>query len=46
MNWKEFMELAEKAGIKDDDEIWFIDFRGDETELWVFKDHRGAWSIS
>jgi hypothetical protein len=30
MTWKEFKEEAERLGIKDDDEIWYIDIHGGE----------------
>ena len=46
MKWKEFIKLVKKAGIDDDDEIWFIDFHGDETELCIFLDKWSGWSIS
>ena len=45
MKWKKFMDAVKKAGIKDDDEIWFIDISFDD-EISVYKDPHCGWSIS
>ena len=29
MTWKEFKAAVERAGVKDDEELWYIDFSGD-----------------
>lgn len=46
MTWKELKEKVESLGVKDDDEIWFIDI-GDFGDLHVER-HRedGAVGIS
>lgn len=44
MKWKKFMEQVKKAGIKDDDEIWYIDFSFDD-ELLIYKDPHSGWCI-
>ena len=46
MKWKEFMELVKKSDIKDEDEIWFIDFGGGETELCIAYEDKLGWHIS
>lgn len=45
MKWKEFLEQTKKSGIKDEDEIWFIDV-GLDDELMISKDPLMGWSIS
>jgi hypothetical protein len=45
MKWKKFIEQAKKAGVKDDDEIWFIDIAFDD-ELALTKHPTLGWSIS
>jgi len=45
MKWKEFVEQVKKAGMGDEDEIWFIDISFDD-ELVIFKDPVMGWSIS
>ena len=39
------MDAVERAGIKDDDEIWFIDISFDD-EISIRKDSVMGWSIS
>ena len=42
MTWKEFKEQVERLGLKDEDELWYIDIQGNE-ELDVKKDERHGW---
>jgi hypothetical protein len=36
--WKEFIEKAKAAGIKDDDEIAYMDFNGDDDFSFFIDD--------
>ena len=46
MTWKEFKNQAESDGIKDNDEIFYIDIHlPDEIEAFYYKDTK-AWIIS
>ena len=38
MKWKDFLERAKKAGIKDDDDIFYIDFQFEADEFSVTED--------
>lgn len=48
MKWGDFLKLAEEAGIKDEDKIWFIDITNmDCDEIGFFYDKlHGGWRIS
>jgi len=30
MTWKQFKDAVEAQGLKDDDELWYIDWHGDD----------------
>ena len=45
MKWGEFVKRVVDAGVKDDDEIWFIDIAFDD-EISIYKDPSCGWSIS
>ena len=51
MTWAELKEAIEKAGVKDDDEIWYIDVSFPEQEdfdkgvIAVSKDDKCGWGI-
>jgi hypothetical protein len=46
MKWKEFIEKAKKAGVKDDDEIWYMDFSFNEYgDIDFYKDEQLGWSV-
>ena len=44
MKWKEFIELAKKSGVKDDDEIWYIDFAFDDQIEFHYTEKLG-WAV-
>lgn len=45
MTFGQFLELARKQGVKDEDEIWFFDFHGiDEVEFKY--DEEMGWTAS
>lgn len=46
MTWKEFKERVEAEGVKDEDEIWYIDVCGDDImpSLWALTDI--GWKIT
>jgi len=41
MKWKEFKETVEKADVKDDDEIWYIDIGNFPSTITVQRKHLG-----
>lgn len=45
MKWIEFIQKAREAGIKDDDELWYIDTQFD-FELEFKKDPNLGWKIA
>lgn len=45
MTWKEFKEEAERMGMKDDDEVWFIDIHGLDGNFKVEEDPALGWQI-
>ena len=48
MTWAEFKKCVDDAGVKDDDEIWFIDitYPTDKGSLHIFHDENGDLGIS
>ncbi len=42
MNWKEFLEKAKEAGVKDNDKITYMDFSGSDNIHFEFDDHTYA----
>ena len=44
MKWGEFKRLLEKEGVKEEDEIWYIDISFND-EITFFKDGRLGWAI-
>lgn len=42
MNWKEFKDKAEAAGMTDDTIIWYIDVTLDDDFDVKMRDHMGA----
>lgn len=45
MTWKEFKERVEAEGVKDEDELWYIDVVGGEGIMHV-EDSRIGWKIT
>jgi len=45
MNWKEFKERVESQGVKDEDEIWYIDISFDDDFECHNSDERLGWAI-
>ena len=43
MTWAEFKQRAEAQGIKDDDEVWYIDING--WELFTATLHINGWTL-
>jgi len=47
MNWKQFKDWMEAQGVKDDDELWYIDVPNDEfSEISDAHKHDEGWAIT
>ena len=44
MKWKEFVKLANEAGVRGDDEIWYIDMSFDDP-IEFRKDTDYGWAV-
>ena len=45
MKWKEFIKKAKEAGVKNEDEIWYIDFVFDDL-IEFHKDEDLGWTVA
>jgi hypothetical protein len=46
MKWGEFKNKVEQAGVKDEDEIWYIDMAFDDRFTVSKKDNNLGWAVS
>lgn len=45
MTWQEFVDRVKAAGVKDEDEIWYIDIYFGGFELNIGRDNELGWHI-